>query len=218
MKIIVLIGPPGVGKGTQATLLSNKLNLKMISTGALLRSNMEGDQLLWKVIAEGNYASDELVSSLVQKEISANQACWDGFILDGYPRTILQAEFLDNIAVERNYNELFFVCLNLADSILIDRLILRFVCKGCNTTYNRKTSPPKIANICDKCRGTDFFTRSDDNIDSIKVRLLTYKNQTQQIINYYQDRKHYLNLVADGSADNVHSNICNFIDKMKNST
>ena len=210
MKIIVLLGPPGVGKGTQAALLSNKLNLRIISTGALLRSNMEEDGGLSKVVTEGNYAPDELVSSLVQKEIAANQA-WDGFILDGYPRTRVQAEFLDNMVAERDDNELFFVCLDLADSILIDRLTSRFVCKDCNTTYNSKTSPPKIENICDKCGGSNFFTRSDDNIDSIKVRLLTYKNQTQQIIKYYQDRKHYLNLVADGSADYIHRDICRFI-------
>ena len=210
MKIIVLFGPPGVGKGTQASLISDKFNLKIISTGALIRKNMDKDINLSQLVSQGKYASDQLVSSLVKDELMRCEY-FDGFILDGYPRTELQAVFLDNIVLADKNNGLYFISLELAETVLIDRLASRLTCKDCNAAYNIKTSPPKQDNICDHCRGKNLFIRSDDNPASIKVRLEAYKNKTQKIIKYYQGRKNFINIIANGSVDKINQDICNFL-------
>ena len=205
MKLIIILGPPGVGKGTQAVFLAQMFNLCIISMGDLLRHFLSEYRLV-SDIAKGNLVPDGIVSSLLEEKIILNTNI-NGYVIDGYPRTLSQVKYLDYLMLRKGIQNTYFVYLSLDESLLIQRLVSRFTCKTCNKIYNRLTAPTKLQGVCDFCYGSKFFTRDDDNINAIRVRFSVYNQQVASIIRVYKDRMGYQEFPAQGSIEEIQSNI-----------
>jgi adenylate kinase len=202
---IILLGPPGAGKGTQAKTLAEKLNIAHISTGDLLRQNVAEDTQLGRkdegFMHAGTLVPDELVGEMLiqrlkQPDIKA------GFILDGYPRNLKQAETLDNILKERNMEIDLVLYLDTSEPVIIQRLTGRRVCSVCGRNYHTKNMPPEVEGICDNCGGK-LYQRPDDQEATIKKRLEVYQEESFPLINYYQRKKKLFRLPADDEASIV---------------
>jgi adenylate kinase len=186
--IIVFLGPPGSGKGTQAARLSKELNIPHISTGELFRENIRQGTRLGlqskEMIDKGLFPPDELVLEMLMDRISRSD-CREGFILDGVPRTTNQAEKLE----EKFKNKFHLIVINLdvSDQIILKRLTGRLMCKQCGHVYHKDLSPPKIPNICDHCGG-ELYQRTDDKENVIKERLRVYNEKTAPVLNFYAYR------------------------------
>ncbi len=187
MKIIML-GAPGAGKGTQAQMIVDEYNIPQISTGDIFRANLkEGTELGLKAkvyMDKGELVPDELTSALVIDRISQDD-CKDGYILDGFPRTIPQAEYLTNALAERGEKMDYAIDIEVPDENIINRMAGRRVCLKCGATYHITENPPKQEGICDKC-GSELVTRADDEPETVKNRLEVYHAQTQPLIDYYE--------------------------------
>ena len=185
---LILFGAPGVGKGTQAVELAKKFNLTHISTGEIFReiiaSHSELGELANSYISKGNLVPDDVTVGIV-KERLAQEDCKNGFILDGFPRTLPQAECLDNICLELNMNIDCVIDIEVDEDELIKRLSGRRVCKSCGASYHVMFNPSKVDGVCDKCNG-ELYTRKDDHKESVAVRLTTYKSSTMPLINFYK--------------------------------
>ncbi len=206
-QVIILLGPPGSGKGSQAGLLSSKMHLPHISTGDILRENVKKQTSLGKKVKHyldaGQLVPDELVVEMVSSRISQGD-CKKGFILDGFPRTLIQAETLQKNLLPNM--RLIVINLTVPDKIILERLTLRRICQNCQTTYHLKTSPTIKPGICDKCGGK-LIVRDDDREEIVKNRLKVYANQTSPLINYYE-RKNVLKTVdANRSKEEVFADI-----------
>jgi len=183
-----MMGPPGAGKGTQAENLADKLDLPHISTGDIfrdaLKKNTEMGQKAKEFIEEGELVPDNIVVGIVEERLSKND-CEDGFILDGFPRTIKQAEGLDNIIAP---GELTAVLnLEVRDEVLVERLTKRRVCAECGATFHLLFDPPEDEKQCDKCNG-NLIQREDDQPETVKNRLEVYSRETAPLISYYQKK------------------------------
>ena len=180
---ITIMGPPGGGKGTQAEILSEKLSVPHISTGAIIRSAIREKTELGKVaedyIAKGQLVPDKLVIDMVSKRLSEKD-CENGYILDGFPRTLPQADAMDEFGIELD------CALNLlvADEVIVDRLGGRRECKVCAAPYHVKFNPPEKEDVCDKCGGV-LITRADDVPETIRQRLSVYHSETEPLIDFY---------------------------------
>ncbi|HEY5586359.1 MAG TPA: adenylate kinase [Ruminiclostridium sp.] len=185
---IVLLGPPGAGKGTQAKTISKKLNIPHVSTGDIFRSNIKGNTLLGikskTYIDKGELVPDELTVEIVKDRLD-NDDCARGFILDGFPRTIPQAEYLDRVLYEMNINLDVALLINVEDEDIIERLSGRRVCTNCGMTYNVVFNPSKVEGFCDVCN-SPVILRADDEAETVLNRLETYHKQTQPLISYYE--------------------------------
>jgi len=182
---LILLGPPGAGKGTYASRLSSRLGIPHISTGDMVREEIRAGTPLGRVLKEyssrGELVPDEIIIRLLRERIGKPD-CDEGFILDGFPRTIPQAEALDEmIKIDLAIN------LNVPDDIIILRLSNRLVCRRCGAIYNRLTLKPKRDMICDICGG-ELYTREDDKPEVVKERLKVYRRQTQPLIEYYRKK------------------------------
>jgi len=199
---IVLLGPPGAGKGTQAKRLAERLGLPHISTGDILRQNVKDATALGKeakdFMEKGLLVPDELMSKMLLDRFSQNDIK-KGFILDGYPRNFAQAKTLEDIFKQKNLDVDMVVYLDSSDSVIIQRLSGRLVCSKCGANFHVTNIPPKVKGICDKC-GASLFQRTDDKEETIKKRLEVYKNEVSSLIKYYQDKKKLYRLAADGDA------------------
>jgi len=202
---IVLLGPPGAGKGTQAKKLAERLSLAHISTGDILRKNVKDGTALGKeakdFMERGLLVPDELMSKMLLERFSQSDI-GDGFILDGYPRNFAQAKTLEDIFRQKNIEIDMVVYLDSSDKVIIQRLSGRLVCNTCGANFHITNMPPKTKGICDKCGGT-LFQRTDDKEETIKKRLEVYKGEVSGLIKYYQDKKKLYRLSADGQADVV---------------
>ena len=185
--LILLFGPPGCGKGTQSPLISRLLNIPAISTGEMLRAEVEAGTPLGKevqtILATGSLVSDELVNNIVVSRISKPD-CKNGFLLDGYPRTLSQACFLDAKLEELGYSVPTVFHLATPKSVLIERISSRRQCPVCGRIYNLLFKPPKSAGICDE-EGAKLIRRSDDNVDVVSARLEAYEKLTAPIMVHY---------------------------------
>lgn len=193
---IVLLGPPGSGKGTQATLLSEKLGIPHISTGDILRRSFgteQGDRAA-EYMNRGELVPDSILISIVRDRLSQPD-CRAGCILDGYPRTIPQADALSHILAGLNQKIDIVLDIEVPDSELITRLSSRRVCT-CGATYHLIFNPPQNPGVCDRC-GKALYQRDDDTEESVRNRLIVYKKETQPLIDYYKDQK--LLVTIDGS-------------------
>ena len=182
---LIFLGPPGVGKGTIAKEISKEKGIPQISTGDLLRAAVkEGSQLGKKAkeyMDTGKLVPDSLVIGLLKDRISKDD-CKDGFILDGFPRTIPQAEALEGeVNIDKVLN------FKASDKTVISRISGRRTCRKCNAIYHVKNIPPKVKGICDKCGG-ELFQRDDDKEETVKKRLDTYKQQTAPLIDFYKEK------------------------------
>lgn len=187
---LILLGAPGAGKGTQAVNLSQKLNIPHISTGDIFRANIkEGTELGIKAkhyIDQGLLVPDDLTISIVKDRLQKAD-CKNGFLLDGFPRTIPQAEQLD-IALESMGEKINAVInLDVPDDVIVKRMAGRRVCKGCGASYHISSNPPKSDGLCDVC-GDKLIIRDDDEEQTVKERLKTYHKKTEPLINYYNER------------------------------
>lgn len=200
MKIIML-GAPGAGKGTQAEKIAEKYQIPHISTGDIFRANIKNGTELGKkaktYMDQGLLVPDELVVDLVVDRV-AQEDCKNGYILDGFPRTIPQAEALDAALAEKGEHIDYAINVEVADENIINRMAGRRACLNCGATYHVVTIPPKEEGICDKC-GNDLVLREDDKPETVKKRLDVYHDQTQPLIEYYT-QKHILKEV-DGTKD-----------------
>lgn len=186
--ILILLGPPGAGKGSQATKIINEFGVTHISTGDIFRKNIKEETELGlkvkEIIASGSLVSDELTNELVFDRL-ANENSEAGFMLDGYPRNINQAKALDEW-LSKNNKELTKVIYIDADiEVLISRISGRRVCKNCGATYHVTNLPPKVEGICDVC-GSQLVQRPDDNEETARQRIEIYEEQTSPLINYYE--------------------------------
>jgi len=185
---LVLLGVPGAGKGTQAVILSEKLHVPHVSTGDIFRSNIKNRTPLGLMAKEyidsGALVPDKVTIGIVKDRIQQADAR-DGFILDGFPRTISQAESLESILEDMGKKLDYVLNLVVADEIIIRRLSGRRVCPECNATYHVDSNPPSQENICDNC-GARLIQREDDREQTVVNRLKTYHAQTEPLINYYR--------------------------------
>ena len=187
MKIIML-GAPGAGKGTQAKLIAEKYEIPHISTGDIFRANIkEGTELGNK--AKGYMDAGELVPDELVVDLVVDRLTWDdaknGYVLDGFPRTIPQAEALTKALAEKGEKVDFAIDIDVPDQNIIDRMGGRRACVSCGATYHIVNIPPKVEGICDKC-GAKLILRDDDQPETVKKRLDVYHEQTQPLIDYYQ--------------------------------
>lgn len=188
-QVVILLGPPGAGKGSAATLLKDKMELAHISTGDLLRQNIKnGTQLGEKAksyMDAGDLVPDELIFSMLFERVDAPD-CEKGYLLDGFPRTIEQAETLQKRLAGRA--QVKAVSLEVPDSALVERITKRQVCRDCQTPYHLTFSPPKTKGKCDRCPG-ELYQRSDDTETVVKSRLKIYHEKTAPLIDYYREQK-----------------------------
>ena len=201
----VLLGPPGAGKGTQAVRLVEKYEIPHISTGDIFRKNIKEGTELGKKAQEymnaGALVPDELVVDLVKDRLQQDD-CKNGFLLDGFPRTIFQAEKLDEFLSESNLKMDIVINLKVEKEALIKRLTGRRGCKDCGASYHIVNIPPKKEGVCDICGG-ELIQRKDDNIETVENRINVYEEQTAPLIGYYKEAGSLVDFDGEASLDEV---------------
>jgi len=203
---IVLLGPPGAGKGTLATALKESLGLLHISTGDILRVEMKNNTPLGqeakRYVESGGLVPDELVTRLIKNKLESDPKAKKGFLMDGFPRTLKQAQDLDKILEELKTPVDWTLCLEASMSVVLQRLTGRRVCKNCGALYHIKNMPSQKEGICDKCGG-NLYQRTDDNEATITNRMKVYVESTEPIIEYYKSQGKLKILNADQEAQAV---------------
>lgn len=207
-KQMIFLGPPACGKGTQTNLLAEYLGLPHVDTGSLLRAEIQSGSsngiIAKSFIDKGNLVPVELVGSIIKDRLSQDD-CKNGYILDGYPRSVEQADMLEQINKDINgFDESDFraIYFDLDQDVLISRIVNRRSCPVCGEIYNIKFKPPKIEGKCDKC-GAELVQRKDDNEETAKARFETYFRETAPLIDYYKKRGVLKTINAEGSIDEV---------------
>jgi len=216
---IILLGPPGAGKGTQAIQLAKELNLPHISTGDLLRQNVAGNTPLGKqakgYMEKGALVPDELVSQMLSQRLGQADTK-KGFILDGYPRNINQAIALDKVLKKKGMDIDFVFYLETSEAVVIQRLSGRLVCKSCGANFHITNMPPKVKDTCDHCNGS-LYQRSDDKEETIRKRLEVYKKEVAVLIKHYQEKQKLEALSSDGEAKIVLNKILSLVKERHDS-
>jgi adenylate kinase len=188
---IILLGPPGGGKGTQATRIEKDRGLKQLSTGDMLRAAIKAGSDVGKraepIMKRGNLVPDEMIIALIGERI-AQPDCKGGFILDGFPRSTAQAEALDRMLADRGLKLDAVIELKADDGILVERITGRSTCAKCGAGYHDKYKRPKRDGICDVCGSKEFTRRADDNAETVMSRLAVYHAQTEPLVAYYLKR------------------------------
>jgi adenylate kinase len=185
---LILLGPPGAGKGTQAAWLKETYAIPQLSTGELLREAVakgtEVGREAKAIMEAGRLVSDEIINRIVAERIDEPD-CANGFILDGFPRTIPQAEALDRMLAERGLKLDAVVEIRVDNHALVERISGRFSCARCGTGYHDSFKPTRVAGVCDVCGSTEFVRRKDDNAETVMARLKSYEAQTAPLLPYY---------------------------------
>ena len=201
-KRLILLGPPGGGKGTQAKRIQDRYGIVQLSTGDMLRAAVKAGTAVGKeakaVMDAGKLVSDNLIVAMIAERIAAAD-CANGFILDGFPRTVPQAQALDKLLKDKGIRLDSVIEVAVPDARLIERITGRFTCAKCGEGYHDKFKQPKKAGVCDVCGSTDFSRRPDDNAETVAARLKAYHDQTAPLMPYYQAQG--LLKVVDGDRD-----------------
>ena len=202
---IIVLGPPGAGKGTQCKTLANKINVPHISTGDLLRQNVTQGSALGKeaksYMEKGALVPDTLVNQMLEQRFMQDNVK-DGFILDGYPRNLSQAKSLDTMLAKAKVPISVVFYLDSSVPVIVTRLTGRRVCKSCGANFHVKNMPPKINGVCDHCKG-ELYQRTDDKVDTIKNRLKVYRNEVSSLIDFYTQQHKLTRVPADDEAEVV---------------
>lgn len=199
---LILLGPPGAGKGTQAQRLVEKYGIPQLSTGDMLRAAVaEGTE--WgnrakEIMNAGGLVSDDIVNAIISERIE-NEDCKNGFILDGYPRTLQQADATEALLASKSMSLDAVVELAVDDSVLVERISGRYTCSNCGAGYHDHNLKPQKDGVCDKCDGTEFKRRPDDHAETVVDRLQTYYKETAPLVGYYYAKR--LLRSVDGMAD-----------------
>ncbi|NIQ00187.1 MAG: adenylate kinase [Nitrospinaceae bacterium] len=210
---LILLGPPGAGKGTQAKLLKEKFDIPQISTGDILRKAVQDQTELGKkaktYMDAGQLVPDDVVVGLIKERIKAPD-CEEGFILDGFPRTIVQAEKLSETLETMNLELDAVIDFEIDALEVIDRLTGRSTCSECGAMFHEKTRPPKLPGLCDFCGGR-LYQRPDDNERTITKRLEVYERETAPLKEFYRKQGILKTLKANGSVEEIFSRVCSYI-------
>ena len=206
---LILLGPPGAGKGTQAKMLSEKFGIPQVSTGDILRKAVSNGTALGKkakaYMGDGRLVPDEIVVELIKEKIKEDD-CAQGFILDGFPRTIVQAEKLGETLREMKLEIDAVIDLEVDPQELIVRLTGRRSCSDCGAMFHDETRPPAKTGICDHC-GHELYQRPDDNKETILKRLSVYENETAPLKDYYRKQGNLKTVAGRGSVDEIFSQV-----------
>ncbi len=188
---LVFTGAPGCGKGTQARLLKEKVNICHLSTGEMLRAEAAKATPLGleikKLLDAGSFVTDEMIIKMVSQRIDEDD-CKNGFILDGFPRTLPQAEALEDLLAKKGIKLDAVIEIQVPDEIIMERILGRYACMTCGEGYHDKFHKPKVYGVCDKCGGTDFYRRLDDNRTTVQNRLVNYRVYTYPTIPYFEQK------------------------------
>lgn len=189
--ILILLGAPGAGKGTQAQRLQDKYGIVQLSTGDMLRAAVaEGTEIGLKaksVMERGELVSDDIMTGIISDRLDQPD-CAKGAILDGFPRTEAQAEALDSMLTDKNLSLDAVIEMKTDDDVLVERVTGRYTCAKCGAGYHDKFLKPAKEGVCDKCGGIEFSRRSDDTADTVKSRLQSFHNQTAPLLPYYKEK------------------------------
>jgi adenylate kinase len=206
---LVFLGPPGAGKGTQASRLIEKLRIPQLSTGDILRRAVAAGTEMGKkakvLMDAGKLVPDEIVNSIIDEALDLDSVK-GGFLLDGFPRTVPQAEALDGMLGKRGKRLDAVISLEVPTELLVDRLAGRWSCPTCGTPYHEKSSPPRVAGLCDK-DGSTLIQRPDDAADRVRQRLVEYANKTAPLTSYYQQRGVIRPIDGQGEPDAIQGRI-----------
>jgi adenylate kinase len=214
MTRMVLLGPPGAGKGTQGQMLVEQLGIPQIATGDILRAAVkEGSELGQKAKAymdAGDLVPDEIMVGIIRDRLQAPDA-QEGYILDGFPRTVAQAEALDDMLEAIGQKLDHVVHIDVDSEVLVERLSGRLICRDCGASYHTRFSPPAADRVCDKCGG-ELFQREDDQEETVRSRLAVFEERTQPLVEYYRQQGIYHQIDGDREPDTVRDEILQAID------
>ena len=211
---IILLGPPGAGKGTQARHLVETRNMIQLSTGDMLREARTSGTEMGRVVADvmdrGELVTDEIVIGLIREKLEGDKA--GGFIFDGFPRTLPQADALADLLAATGEKLDAVIEMQVDDSALVARITGRFTCGDCGEVYHDVTHRPKVDGVCDKCRSTNMKRRADDNEDSLRQRLMEYYKKTSPLIGYYYAKGQLRTVNGLAEIDDVQQAIGTILD------
>lgn len=216
--IMVLLGPPGAGKGTQASLLEKERSLVKLSTGDMLRAAVAAGTELGRkagdIMERGELVPDDIVIGLIAERIDEEKSGGNakGFILDGFPRTIAQAEGLDRLLAKRDKKVDAVVEMRVDDDKLVERITGRFTCAVCGEGYHDLFKLPKVEGVCDRCGSTQFVRRKDDTEEVVRARLKAYHDQTEPLIGYYKSQGKLRSVDGMADIEEVHQAIGRALD------
>jgi len=212
---IILLGPPGAGKGTQARHLVETRNMVQLSTGDMLReakdSGSEMGNIVADVMARGALVTDEIVIGLIREKLT-DKSEHGGFIFDGFPRTLAQADALGELMADEGQTLDAVIEMRVDDEALVGRITARSTCAGCGEVYNDNTKPIPADGKCANCGGTEFKRRADDNEESLKTRLMAYYKQTSPLIGYYYAKEMLSGVNGLGEIEDVQAEIASALD------
>ncbi|MEP3346948.1 MAG: adenylate kinase [Litoreibacter sp.] len=215
--VLILLGPPGAGKGTQARKLEEGFGLVQLSTGDLLRAAVAAGTDAGKeakaVMESGALVSDEIVLAILKDRL-AEEDCAKGVILDGFPRTTVQAEALDGLLESSGQRINAAISLDVDDARMVDRIAGRYTCKGCGEGYHDTFKTPEVAGVCDNCGSTDMVRRADDNAETVASRLEAYHAQTAPLIDYYGGKDALVRVDAMGEIGAIASKLGAIVDQV----
>jgi adenylate kinase len=213
---LVLLGPPGGGKGTQAKRIEERYGLKQLSTGDMLRAAVaagtETGRKAKAVMEAGQLVSDGIIIAMIGERMGAAD-CKAGVIFDGFPRTVAQAEALDGLLAQRGLKLDAVIELKVDEDALVARIGGRFSCKRCGVGYHDEFQRPKVAGICDACGSTEFLRRDDDKPETVRARLEAYRHQTAPILPYYEAKALLTKVDGMAAIDDVTRQISTVLDK-----
>lgn len=211
---IILLGPPGAGKGTQAKSISNRYSIPHISTGDIFRKNISENTPLGieakSYMDKGQLVPDEVTINMVKDRLVQDD-CKDGYLLDGFPRTVSQAEALQEFLEQRGESLNTALLINVPNEFILERMTGRRVCPSCGASYHIKFNPPANGK-CELC-GTDIVQRKDDTAETVKERLDVYEKQTQPLIDYYKEKKLLSTVDGTKAINEVFEGICDVLKK-----
>lgn len=214
---LILLGPPGAGKGTQAVRIEEKFSIVQLSTGDMLRAAVASGSDLGKkaksIMEEGKLVPDEVIIGMIEQRI-ANEDCKNGFILDGFPRTSAQAAALDVMLQDLGKSLDAVIEIQVDDSALVKRIAGRFTCAECGEGYNKELKPLKKEGVCDKCGSDKFKFRDDDRAETVAARLKAYHEQTAPLIPYYKEKGVLFSVDGMLEIDEVTKNINNVLKRL----